>query len=113
MAVDMFIKIGDIKGESQDATHKDEVDVLAWSWGMSQSGTMHSGGGGGGGKVNIQDLSFTKYVDKGSPVIMMMCSNGKQYPEAKLTVRKAGETPLEYISYHYERRDCYLFIYRW
>ena len=97
MAVDMFIKIGDIKGESQDDKHKDEIDVLAWSWGMSQSGTMHMGGGGGGGKVAVQDISCTKYVDKSSPVLMMMCSNGKQYPEATLTVRKAGETPLEYI----------------
>lgn len=97
MAVDMFIKIGDIKGESQDDIHKDEIDVLAWSWGMSQSGTMHMGGGGGGGKVAVQDISLTKYVDKATPVLMMMCSNGKQYPEAKLTVRKAGETPLEYV----------------
>ena len=47
MASDLFIKIGDIKGESLDDKHKDEVDVLAWSWGVSQSGSMHGGGGGG------------------------------------------------------------------
>ncbi|HDS5282244.1 TPA: type VI secretion system receptor/chaperone Hcp, partial [Escherichia coli] len=55
MAVDMFIKIGDVKGESKDKTHAEEIDVLAWSWGMSQSGSMHMGGGGGAGKVNVQD----------------------------------------------------------
>jgi type VI secretion system secreted protein Hcp len=97
MAVDMFIKIGDIKGESLDDAHKGEIDVLAWSWGMSQSGTMHIGGGGGGGKVSIQDLSFTKWVDKATPNLMGFCSSGKQMPEAKLTVRKAGGNPLEYI----------------
>lgn len=97
MAVDMFIKIGDIKGESRDKTHKDEIDVLAWSWGMSQSGTTHTGGGGGAGKVSVQDISFTKYVDKSSAPLMMACCNGKHYPEATLVVRKAGETPLEYI----------------
>ncbi len=97
MSVDQFIKIGDIKGESQDDKHKDEIDVLAWSWGMSQSGSTHSGGGSGAGKVSVQDLSITKYVDKSSTVLMMACSNGKHYPEATLTVRKAGETPLEYI----------------
>ena len=98
MAVDMFIKIDDVKGESQDKKHADEIDVLAWSWGMSQSGTMHTGGGGGGGKVNVQDLSFTKYIDKASPNLMEYCSNGAQYEEAKLTVRKAGgKDPLEYI----------------
>lgn len=97
MAVDMFIKIGDIKGESLDDSHRDEIDVLAWSWGMSQSGTTHMGGGGGSGKVAIQDLSVTKYVDKASPNLMKFCSNGGHIEEAKLTVRKAGGAPLEYI----------------
>jgi len=97
MAVDMFIKIDDVKGESQDKTHKDEIDVLAWSWGMSQSGTMHMGGGGGGGKVSVQDLSFTKYIDKSSANLMDYCSRGAQYKEAKMTVRKAGGAPLEYL----------------
>ena len=58
MAVDMFLKLDDVKGESRDNKHKDEIDVLAWSWGVSQSGTMHTGGGGGAGKVNVQDLSL-------------------------------------------------------
>ena len=97
MAVDMFIKIGDIKGESPDEKHKDEIDVLSWSWGLSQSGSTHYGTGGGAGKVNVQDISLTKWVDKSSPVLMKMCCNGKHYPEALLTVRKAGEKPLEYV----------------
>lgn len=97
MAVDMFLKIGDIKGESSDAGHKEEIDVLSWSWGMSQSGSTHVGGGGGSGKVNVQDLSFTKYIDKSSPNLFMGCCNGKHYPEAVLTIRKAGEKPLEYL----------------
>ena len=97
MAVDMFIKIGDIKGESRDKAHKGEVDVLAWSWGCSNSGTAHVGGGAGAGKVNVQDLSLTKYVDVGSPSLILYCCNGKHLPEALLTVRKAGEHPLEYL----------------
>jgi len=97
MAVDQFIKIGDIKGESQDKVHAGEIDVLAWSWGMSQSGDMHRGGGGGAGKVSVQDVSLTKYVDKSSPVLMQACSDGSQYKEAVLVVRKAGRTPLEYL----------------
>ena len=98
MAVDMFIKIDDIKGESQDKTHKGKIDVLAWSWGMSNSGSAHVGGGAGAGKVNVQDLSLTKYIDKSSPDLMLACCNGKHYPEATLIVRKAGEKPLEYIT---------------
>ena len=97
MAMDMFIKIGDLKGEAKDKTHKEEIDVLAWSWGMSQSGTTHQGTGGGAGKVNVQDISFTKWIDKASSNLMLYCCNGKHIPEAKLTVRKAGENPLEYL----------------
>lgn len=97
MAVDMFLKMEGVKGESVDATHKDEIDVLAWSWGMSQSGTTHVGKGAGAGKVNVQDISVTKYVDSSSHMLMLACSNGKHFKEAMLTVRKAGEDPLEYV----------------
>lgn len=97
MAVDMFMKIKGVDGESRDKGHKDSIDVLAWSWGMSQSGTTHAGSGGGAGKVNVQDLSFTKYVDKSSPVLAMACCKGTHYDEVLLTVRKAGDTPLEYL----------------
>ena len=97
MAVDMFIKIGDLKGESVDDKHKGEIDVLAWSWGMSQSGNTHTAHGGGAGKVNVQDLSITKHLDKASPNLMQYCCNGKHFADALLTVRKAGENPLEYL----------------
>ena len=98
MAIDMFIKIGDIKGESHDDAHTDEIDVLAWSWGMSQSGTMHVGGGGGAGKVSVQDISFTKWLDKSSPELMKHCINGKHIDECVLVCRKAsGDKPLEYM----------------
>lgn len=103
MAVDMTFKIDSIKGESKLEKHIDEIDVLAWSWGMSQSGTFHGGGGGGAGKVNMQDLSFTKYVDKSSPELMLACSNGKHIKDAVLTIRKAGEKPLEYLTITLEK----------
>jgi type VI secretion system secreted protein Hcp len=98
MAVDFFLKLGDIKGESVDKSFKDQIDVLAWSWGMSNSGTTHMGGGGGSGKVNVQDLSFTHYIDTASPNLMLACCNGTHYDEATLTLRKAGGTPLVYLT---------------
>ena len=97
MAMDMFMKIDALKGESNDKTHKGEIDVLAWSWGVSNSGSAHVGGGAGAGKANVQDLSFTKYLDKSTPDLMLSACNGKHYDNALLTVRKAGEKPLEYL----------------
>ncbi|HYI83827.1 MAG TPA: type VI secretion system tube protein Hcp [Acetobacteraceae bacterium] len=104
MAVDMFMKIDGVTGEAKDSAHADEIDVIAWTWGMQQSGSRHLGGGGGSGKVNVQDLSFTKYVDKSSTDLMLFCCNGKHVKEATLTVRKAGESPVEYIKV--KMSDC-------
>jgi type VI secretion system secreted protein Hcp len=97
MAVDMFMKIGALNGESKDSAKSKWIDVLAWSWGMSQSGSAHVGGGAGAGKVNVQDLSFTKWIDGTSPDLMLACCNGKHFDSAELVVRKAGENPLEYL----------------
>lgn len=97
MAVDMFLKLDDIKGEAQDKNHESEIDVLAWSWGMSQSGSFHEGGGGGAGKASFQDISVTKWIDKSSPTLMLYCANGDHFKRARLTVRKAGKVPLEYV----------------
>jgi type VI secretion system secreted protein Hcp len=67
MAISIFARIGAIKGESRDAKHKDEIEVLSWAWGLSQSGGATHGGGAGAGKVSVKDLTFTHHVDKASP----------------------------------------------
>ena len=97
MAVDMFIKIGDLKGEAKDKAHGKWIDVLSWSWGVSNSGSAHTGGGAGAGKANVQDLSFTKYVDSSTPALLLATCNGRHFDDAQLIVRKAGEKPVEYI----------------
>ncbi|MFC5548787.1 Hcp family type VI secretion system effector [Massilia aerilata] len=97
MALDMFVDMGAIKGESRDKENKDKIDILAWSWGMSQSGTTHTGGGGGAGKANFQDLSFTKYIDSSSNALMNALAKGSHLPKCTLLVRKAGEGQQKYI----------------
>ncbi len=102
MAVDMFLDVEGVEGESLDKVYKGKIDVLAWSWGVSNSGSAHMGGGSGTGKANFQDISVTKYVDKSSPTLMYSCASGKHLTKAKLVVRKAGENPLEYLCYNFE-----------
>lgn len=100
MALDMFLNLGSkIKGESRDKVQgpKGDVDILAWSWGMSQSGTTHMGGGGGAGKANFQDISVTKYVDSASNALMVALAKGSHIDKCVLLVRKAGEGQLRYL----------------
>jgi type VI secretion system secreted protein Hcp len=96
MAVDIFAKIGDIKGESLDSKHKDEVEVLSWSWGVSQSGSI-TGGGGGAGKASFNDFNFTHHVDKSSPGLLRACATGSHIKDATITVRKAGKGQQEFL----------------
>ncbi len=99
MAVDMFLKFESpaLAGESLDSKHPGEFDVLAFSWGSSNSGNAQMGAGAGAGKVHVGDLSITKHVDKGSTSLFLSCCNGQHYGTATLYVRKAGTTPIEYI----------------
>ena len=103
MAADIFLKFEpELKGESVDKEHKDEIDVMSWSWGMTQSGTSHSGGGSGSGKVSVRDVTIVKHVDKASPNLIKQCCNGKHFTGATLVVRKAGgssgDKPLPYFT---------------
>jgi len=94
---DMFLKLSNIKGEALDSKHKDEIEVLSWSFGASQTGSAHLGTGSGTGKVAIQDLTMTHYVDTASTDLLKHLITGKHIDEGLLTVRKAGGTALEYF----------------
>src|SRR6476646_9980820 len=90
VASDIFAKLGDIKGESLDDKHKDEIEVLSWSWGVTNDGAMRGGSGGGEGKASFHDLSFTHSIDKASPALLKACATGVHMKEATITHRKAG-----------------------
>lgn len=100
MAFDGFLKIGTIKGESQDSSFagsKNWIDVLSFTYGVTQSGSASSQGGLTAGKANFQDFTFTQKVHIGSPEMFLTCSNGKVHEEAWFVARKAGETPQVFL----------------
>lgn len=99
MAADIFAKLGDIKGESLDNKHKEEIEVLSFSWGLSNTGAGATGpgGGGGAGKTTIQDLSIVHEIDKASPLLMQACASGSHIKEATITHRKAGKGQQEFL----------------
>jgi type VI secretion system secreted protein Hcp len=97
MALNTFIKIDSIKGESQDDKHKGEIDVLSWNWGLERPAATPSGGGGAAGKVSVHDLSITKRTDLSTTQLMLACANGGHIKEALLTVRKPDRNQLEFV----------------
>ncbi len=90
MAFDAFLKLDGIPGESTDAKHKDEIEILSFSWGVSNSGAATHGGGGGAGKASFQDFNFASMLQKSSPKIWLACATGEHIKSAVLTLRKAG-----------------------
>lgn len=96
-AVDYFLKIEGIDGESTDHKHKNEIDLQSWSWGESNSGSGHAGGGHGSGKVVMQDFHFTMHINKATPKLFLACATGEHIKKATLTCRKAGKEQQEYM----------------
>jgi type VI secretion system secreted protein Hcp len=97
MAVDYFLKLEGVPGESTDAKHKGEIDVLAFSWGVSRAGSSGPGSGGGAGKAIFEDLLVVARTSKASPKLWQACATGQHVKNAVLVCRKAGETPLEFL----------------
>ena len=100
-AVDYFLKIEGIPGESGDHKHKDEIMLESWSWGETQMGSHSGGGGGGAGKVQMQDFHFVMKINKASPKLLLACANGEHIKGALLTCRKAGKEQQEFLKYKF------------
>jgi type VI secretion system secreted protein Hcp len=99
VAIDYFLQISGIEGESTDAKHKAWIDVDSWSWGETQTAAPTPGGGGGAGKVQMQDFHFVARTSKASPALFLACASGQHFKEAKLVGRKAGKGQQEFLTW--------------
>lgn len=93
---DMFLKLPNVTGEAGDSEHKGEIEVVSWSWGMQSPTSIHTGQASG--RITYGELQVVKRVDQATPTLMTMMRNNKLLDTGKLTVRKAGKTPLEYFT---------------
>lgn len=82
MAVDYFLKIDGIEGESRDAKHKSEIELGSFSWGETAATAPGGGGGGGAGKVSMQDFVATMRTSKASPALLLACASGQHRPQS-------------------------------
>jgi type VI secretion system secreted protein Hcp len=98
-AVDYFLKIDGIAGESTDSKHKGEIELESFSWGATQA--LRPGGGAGGGKVQLQDFHFVMTVNKASPNLFLACATGEHLKQATFVARKAGKDQQEFLVYKF------------
>jgi type VI secretion system secreted protein Hcp len=104
MAADVFLQIDGIPGESTDEKHKDWIEILSYSHGVSQSGagSRSSGGAATSGKCNHQDFSVVKTLDKASPELNLYCCNGKHIKKMTLQLCRATGEKQPYMDYLFE-----------
>jgi type VI secretion system secreted protein Hcp len=93
---DYFLKIDGIPGESQDAKHKDWIELASFSWGLTEPRTG-TGAGSGAGRPTFSELQVVKVVDNASPQLFLACASGKHIKEATLSVRQPAPQQLEYL----------------
>jgi type VI secretion system secreted protein Hcp len=92
-AVDYFLKLDGIDGESKDSTFTKNIELMSWSWGETNSANFEKGSGGGAGKVAMQDFHFVMPMNNATPTIAQNCAGGTHIAFAELSCRKAGDTP--------------------
>jgi type VI secretion system secreted protein Hcp len=98
MTIHMYLKLDDVKGEATADGFKDQIEILSWTWGLTQAGSAHHGSGTGTAGVTVGDVSLVKYVDKSTPPLIKLCCSGKFWTNALLTVCKAGTTTTPYLT---------------
>jgi type VI secretion system secreted protein Hcp len=100
MAAHYYLQIEGVPGESRDSKHKDWIDIMSWSFGESNPGTMQAGAGAGAGKVQMSDINFMTRMSKASPKLFLACANGQHMKEATLVgVRRGRGTQQEFLTW--------------
>jgi type VI secretion system secreted protein Hcp len=101
MASNMFIAIttteGAVEGESKVTGFEKQIELVGWSWGVTQTGSAHSGTGGSTGVSKVSDLTFTAPIDKALPTLAQAAAKGVHLKTAILQVCKTGGEIVPYL----------------
>lgn len=103
-AVDIFLKLDGIPGESTDFAHKGEIQLESFSWGETNTVSRLGTGGATAGRVSMQDFHFTSRVSKASPKLMLACASGQRIATGQVTLRKGTpqeENVFEFLFYKF------------
>ncbi|MBP1203650.1 type VI secretion system secreted protein Hcp [Duganella sp. 1411] len=91
MAIDVYLRIDGIKGESNDDRHKDWIECKSVRWELSQpkSATASTSGGHTAERSEHGDIVISKLADLSSPLLLQNCSSGKTIASATIEFMRA------------------------
>lgn len=93
----LFLRLDEIKGELSDRNNEGAIEVIGWSWGASNPGSMHEPRGGGAGRSRFQDITVTKRADLATPILWRHLATGRTIASGSLHVHGGNENPIEYL----------------
>jgi type VI secretion system secreted protein Hcp len=93
-----FLRLGDIPGDSTDARHAREIELLSFAWGLHSAGGARFGGGAGAGKVEVDGVTCVARTGSASPLIFLACARGEHIPEAVITGQRVGAEPFDALT---------------
>lgn len=102
MAVDYFLKLDGIDGESADDKHKNEIQIMSWSWGASQVSSVSGTGGSGAGKADLSDFSIMAYFDKSTPKFFKSITTGQHIKTGTMSAIKSGADGKPYLKVDFQ-----------
>jgi type VI secretion system secreted protein Hcp len=108
LAVDAFLKVDGVDGESTDKDHKNWIPVINWSFG--NSAPLDPQTSSRTGKFKMQDFKFTKRTDKASPTLFGAVASGKHYPKVELSVNKSGSGGAQFLKIELKNSSISSFV---
>ncbi|UGQ48713.1 Hcp family type VI secretion system effector [Massilia endophytica] len=106
MALDAYLHIEGIKGESTDERHRDWIEVsnVTWSVYQPRASVVSTAGGQTVGRAELSNISFSKLADLSSPLLQQTCAMGKTIPKARFEFMRADGNgqPIKYYEVEVE-----------
>lgn len=113
MAVEIFLKLDGITGESTKTGAEGQIEIFSFSNGASNPSSVAFGTGSGAGKVDLSSLSLQKQLDKASPALFQSCCQGTHIKTGTMIVREATGDKTTQIYYQYDMKEVFVDSISW
>lgn len=113
MAIEIFLKLDKIDGESTKQGAEKQIEIFSFSNGASNPSSVAFGTGSGAGKVDLSSLSLQKQLDKASPLLFQACCQGTHIATGTMIVRESTGDKTTQIYYQYDMTEVFVDSISW